>query len=62
MLILDVGAFDVGGSLVYVGLHTLYTGGGSGHGLGRGGQDTSHGRGGSCGVDGSEVHRRGRAV
>ena len=62
MLILGVGAVDVGVSWVDVGLHILYTGGGSGDGLGRGGQDTSHGRGGSFGVDGSEVHRKGRAV
>ena len=62
MLILGVGAVDVGVSRVDVGLHTLYTGGGSGDGLGRGGQDTSHGRGDGCGVDGAEVHRKGKAV
>ena len=62
MLILDVGAVDVGVSWVDVGLHTLYTGGSSGNGLGRGGQDTNHEKGGSCGVDGAEVHRKGRAV
>ena len=36
-----------------VDLHMLYTGGGSGDGLGRGWQDTSHGRGGGCVVDGA---------
>ena len=36
-----------------VDLHILYTGGGSGDDLCRGGQDTSHGRGGGCVVDGA---------
>ena len=45
----------VGVPWVDVGLHELYTGGGSGDGLGGGGQDTSLGRGNSCGVDGAEV-------
>ena len=37
-------------------------GGGSGGGLDRGGQDAGHWRGYSHGADGTEVHRRGRAV
>ena len=56
MLNLGVGSVDVGVSWVDVGIHTLYTGGGSGDGLGGVGQDTSQGRGGGCGVDGAEVH------
>ena len=46
------GAWTVLTSFVGVGLCELYTGGGSGNGLD--GQDTSLGRGNSCGVDEAE--------
>ena len=62
MLNLGVGVVDVGVSWVDVGLHKLYTGGGSGDGMGGDGQDTSDGMGDGCGVDGAEVHRKGKAV
>ena len=45
VVILGVGAVGVGISWVNVGLHTLCTGGGSGSGLERGGQDTGQGGG-----------------
>ena len=50
---MGVGSVGVGISWVNVGLHTLCTGGGSGSGLDRVGQDTGHGRVDSHGVDGT---------
>ena len=45
LVVLVVGAVGVGIAWVNGGLHTLCTGGGSGSGLDRGGQDTGHRRG-----------------